>query len=207
MPRKHTTPRKRAPKRPALMVHCTYCGMEFRTAPSRIDQGNGRYCSRSCSQDDRRRPLDERFWSRVERGDGCWNFPSSDHGKGYRRFSVGQQSHYAHRIAWALIDGAIPDDLGVLHHCDNRACVRPDHLFLGTNLDNIEDKVRKGRQQRGETSGRTKLTGEDVRTIRTKAIDGENNTAIARTYGVSRCCISAIVLRRNWRHIVRLTHR
>ena len=93
----------------------------------------------------------ERFWSYVRKvdGDGCWEWTSKNGAKGYGRMPMRWQDGYtveegAHRIAWMLTRGD-PGTLYVLHKCDNRKCVRPDHLFLGTQGDNVRDCVAKGR--------------------------------------------------------------
>ena len=93
----------------------------------------------------------ERFWSKVLfSADGCWLWSRSTTHGGYGQFGVGsgpQRMMKAHRMAWLLTFGEIPNDLRVLHHCDNPPCVRPDHLFLGTLSDNSQDMVAKGRNR------------------------------------------------------------
>lgn len=92
------------------------------------------------------------FWAAVKKTDGCWEWT------GYRRKSkqlygsimVNAKHMYAHRYSWLLHNGPIPDDMIVCHRCDNPSCVRPDHLFLGTDADNVADMVAKGRNSRGE---------------------------------------------------------
>lgn len=92
-------------------------------------------------------PLSERFWPKVEKTDGCWLWTANTRPNGYGLFgSVG-----AHRVAYELCVGPIPSGMYVCHRCDNPACVRPDHLFVGTQLDNMRDMVTKGRgRQPGE---------------------------------------------------------
>lgn len=92
-------------------------------------------------------PLEERFWRRVKKTDGCWEWTGGLLSSGYGACFVGAYSTGAHRVSWELANGPIPDGLWVLHHCDNRPCVRPDHLFLGTVLDNNRDAIAKGRRR------------------------------------------------------------
>lgn len=95
----------------------------------------------------RARPVADRFWPKVQKGDGCWEWQGSRLPHGYGHLTIpGRGVPYAHRISWELTHGEIPDGLWVLHHCDNPPCVRPDHLFLGTAQDNVDDSIRKGRR-------------------------------------------------------------
>lgn len=149
------------------------------------------------------------FENSFVRGDDdeCWNWLEAVFkGPGYGQLSFGG---YAHRFAWIVAYGPIPDGLHVLHSCDNRLCVNPAHLFLGTNLDNIKDKVRKGRQKPGsfgEQSNLSTLTEEQVREIRKRHrpyAPGRwgNSKQLAAEFGVTRGCIEGIVQRRNWKHV------
>lgn len=87
---------------------------------------------------------------------------------GYAQVSVGNKTRRAHRYAWELTNGPIPDGLVVCHKCDNPICVNPSHLFLGTSADNTADKVRKGRQAKGEGHGMVRLSVDAVNAIRTR---------------------------------------
>jgi hypothetical protein len=94
--------------------------------------------------------VEMRFWRRVTKGTDCWEWGGARHPFGYGQFRVGNGTKrgkliFTHRYAWELAHGAIPDNLSVLHHCDKPSCVRPDHLFLGTQADNTADMIRKGR--------------------------------------------------------------
>jgi hypothetical protein len=149
------------------------------------------------------------FWNRVEKTDGCWLWTRAKDRRGYGIFLAGK----AHRFAWTLANGSIPDGLCVLHHCDNPSCVNPSHLFLGSQMDNVADKVKKGRQAsgqsirknhehlRGERQATARLTAQQVLEIRALYGVGHTQTELATRFDVSQGLISQIVLRKIWRHI------
>ncbi len=118
---------------------CPSCGQTFHGRKFRS------YCSKNCS--DRRGSifLGDRFWSSVEKSDRCWNWKKSKDKDGYGKFSVHGIARRAHRALWEMLFGSVPDKLQVCHHCDNPSCIRPDHLFVGTQSDNMRDCVSKGR--------------------------------------------------------------
>ncbi|RPJ19493.1 MAG: HNH endonuclease, partial [Planctomycetaceae bacterium] len=118
------------------------------------------------------RALAERFWEKVRKTDGCWEWTAflvHGYGQFQRSRAIGPQR--AHRVSWELHNGPIPAGMCVCHRCDNRRCVRPDHLFLGTYADNSADMIRKGRARKGSRPGQanhmSKLTDADVARIRT----------------------------------------
>ena len=91
-----------------------------------------------------RRSLAERFWPRVRKGDGCWEWQGHRSSHGYGKIGCGGKDIGTHRVAWELAHGPIPAGMHVCHRCDNPPCVRPDHLFLGTHSDNMRDLAEKG---------------------------------------------------------------
>ena len=108
------------------------------------------------------KPIADRFWEKVDKSpaSGCWEWRSSIRGNGYGAFFThligeGRKCRGAHRFSWELKNGPIPDGLWVLHKCDNRICVNPDHLFLGDRVDNMQDCAKKGRVC---TTGKALLT-------------------------------------------------
>ena len=145
-----------------------------------------------------------RFWSRVEKNpDGCWLWTGGKDISGYGRFSSDGQWLKAHRVMYSLTFGLIPTGKLVCHHCDNPSCVRPDHLFVGTDKDNAQDKSRKGRGNSplGSKHGRAKLTEDIVVSIRNVYATGNVRLEdIANVIGVHLMTVDRIVFGRRWKH-------
>lgn len=144
-----------------------------------------------------------RFWDFVAVGDGCWNWQNGFNNKGYGVLRHGLNFKIlAHRFSYELNKGFIPTGLNVLHKCDNRRCVRPGHLFIGTFADNTKDMMQKERNDFtphvGEANGLAVLTEDSVRAIR---ISRESRKVLASRYGVTLSCIKAVRSRQNWKHI------
>lgn len=142
-----------------------------------------------------------RFWGNTRKSDGCWEWQRALDRDGYGALKVGGAMKATHRLSWILHYGEIPGELCVLHHCDNRKCVRPDHLFLGTRVDNAKDRDAKGRHQKGEQMHTHKLTGEQVQEIRRTHARGALQVDIGSRFGVSPSQICAIVNNKAWTHI------
>jgi len=154
--------------------------------------------------------LEERFWEKVQRSDGCWLWAGAHNQWGYGRIVdvLGARKLVsAHRVSWEIHRGKIPVGLHVLHRCDNPPCVNPDHLFIGTARDNKADEVRKKRHNFGSRNGMAVLTDTLVSELRRRCAAGEQQLKLAREYGLSPSGLNAVILGRSWRHLPILSHR
>lgn len=146
--------------------------------------------------------VEERFWSKVEKAgpEDCWNWKAGRLLNGYGQMGAfGNGSMSAHRVSWILTHGEIPPGLCVCHRCDNRRCVNPEHLFLGTRGDNNRDAKAKGRSGVGERNGQSKLNATQVRRIRKLYAAGNfNQRQLSEKYGVARSIISRVVNGASW---------
>lgn len=161
-------------------------------------------------------PIETRFWSKVQKTEGCWLWTAARFHNGYGAFRYEGGQWRAHRVAYTWLVGPIPDGMEVCHMCDNPACVRPDHLFLGTRKENAEDMVAKERAavgdknasrlhpdrlRRGEAHGRAKVTEQQVREIRKLAAQGVPHRAIAAQFGLTSTPVLDIIHRKHWAHV------
>lgn len=145
----------------------------------------------------------QKLWSRVQKGDGCWNWTGAKLPLGYGYFYWKSLRFYVHRATWEIFNKSnIPDGMIVCHKCDNPGCVRPEHLFLGTDKTNSDDKVAKGRHARGRALPRTKLTEEIVVEIRGRYLAGDVSQAqLSEKYGVSQGSIFRLLSGMCWKHV------
>jgi len=136
---------------------------------------------------------EQAFWRCVDKTHACWQWNGHRLKKGYGQFYYKKES-LAHRISWILTNGSIPDGLYVLHKCDNPPCVNPDHLFLGTQSQNLADMVAKGRDDPsyGENHFRCKLSLKQVKQIRQLRELGTLQSVLAESFGVTAAHISRI---------------
>lgn len=197
---------------------CAYCGTTMLLPPSQARRQQ--YCCYDHSVKGRYRPAGpERFWPFVDKSGECWLWTGRLHEYGYGLIVWEGITTTAHRVAWVLTYGPISNDLVVCHNCpegDEPRCVRPDHMFLGTPKDNMQDCSRKGRIRhgdrhyfrehpellpRGERVGTAKLTEAQVIEIRKRKAAGERYVTLGRDYGVDAANIRAIVTRKTWKHI------
>jgi len=186
---------------PPIVKHCKQCDVAFTSHVSKQKQ----FCSNACRHQALTIDSVSRFWSYVEKTTSCWlwkgplNF-------GYGRFNpTHSKAIAAHRFSYQLHYGPIPPEGCVLHNCpdgDNRACVNPAHLWLGTKPENNTDRHNKGRDARGEHDGNAKLTEEAVRQIRSRYHSGVlSQQEIANDVGISQTTVSDIVRSKTWKHI------
>ena len=149
-----------------------------------------------------------RFWEKVTiNEDGCWDWTAHQGFWGYGVIWAAGTMQKAHRVSWAIHNGAIRPGTCVLHHCDNPPCTRPDHLYLGSLQDNMDDMVRRGRGNapRGENNKSAKLTEAQVRLICAELKTGVSQPSIAARYNISTFQINAIKNGHAWRHITQET--
>jgi len=152
----------------------------------------------------------ERFWKKVSiKGNNeCWEWTGGKQGDGYGIFGVIENGKWkmklAHRISWTFHFGEIPKYMKICHKCDNPKCVNPNHLFIGTQLDNVKDMVKKGRinSREGIKNPKAKLTENEVLEIR--RLYASTNITFAdlgKMFGISDTHSGYIVKRRVWKHI------
>jgi hypothetical protein len=152
----------------------------------------------------------KRFETKFMNTGKCWEWIGSKFPNGYGQFHMSGRPYGAHRVAYLIYTGDIPDGLLVCHRCDNNSCVNPLHLFVGTAKDNMLDMMHKGRQgnrgwtfklpghSRGENNQACKLTPDEVRAIRK---DIRTQGMVAQQYKISQTQVSHIKLLKSWRHL------
>lgn len=146
--------------------------------------------------------VESRFWLKVQKTESCWLWIGTRNRGGYGVIKENKRPKLAHRISLRIHGVTIPPGLFVLHRCDNPRCVRPDHLFIGTQADNLADMDAKGRRviydRHGELNSFAKLTVSQVRFIRTSQ---KSQRVLAREMGLCKSTIGNIRRRDNWRHV------
>lgn len=151
----------------------------------------------------RSKPSD--FWKRVQiKGqDECWEWQGQlMDNRPYGKVKYHQQHWSAHRLAYTLANGEIPEGMNVCHACDNPKCCNPSHLWLGTHADNNKDRTAKGRSAKGESHRSAKLTPSAVTEIREKYASGQySQEALSKIYGIAQTGIGYIVRRKHWKHV------
>ena len=169
-------------------------------------------CSKRCSnlikwqkkRGDIKEHLKKKIINYSEKCDvsGCWNWKMAKNSRGYAEISHNAKKERANRISYQAFKGEVPSHLFICHTCDNPACVNPDHLYIGTHQNNVDDKLKRNKQPRGEEIKLAKLTEKDILKIRElweKRYMSQQK--IADQFGVIQTTISRIVLRQTWKHI------
>ena len=191
---------------------CIHCGELFseRYGDSEAEWASRRYCGYLCLNRHKDHswhpPIEERFWSRVDkRGENeCWLWTGIRGRFGRGVFHLRGKQVNASRLALFVTTGKWPTENEVVRHsCDNPSCVNPKHLLVGTQADNVADMYARGRQNPpiGERNGRAKLTTEQVIAIREAFSHGEPKLRIAKRFSVNRWTVKNIVERTRWGHV------
>lgn len=195
---------------------CHRCKNEFSYSPW---ESTGKYCSKQCNKRPKRNP--KFIWSKatleekiqritdsfnknvIKNEIGCWGWRGGTYPNGYIKMNCNPNGirPLGHRISWLIHYGDIPTDKMICHTCDNRSCTRPDHLFLGTQSDNIRDMHKKRRGLLGDTHTNSKLNSIQVLKIKELLKNNHTHAEIAKMFNVSRSTIIHIKNGKTWSHI------
>ena len=179
-------PRKFKPQKPHHCPRCQCINWEFG-----INKKTGRKSNTL-----------EQFYERINKTETCWLWTGTVANNGRGVFKINNKLKQAHRISYEVHFGEIPQGLLVCHKCDNGLCVNPEHLFLGTQQDNINDCVNKNRNAKGSKNWNTKLNEEKVKMIRTADFSERGSKAkISRELGISQTALNYVISGKNWGHI------
>lgn len=150
----------------------------------------------------------KRLWHKIKKVGDCWEWQGARTEKGYGRLSINNRDKRAHRVAWELTYGPIPQGLLVCHHCDNPSCINPNHLFIGTHQDNINDAIKKGFPngwssggQSGEKHPQAKLNIITVKKMRELHKKGMTERKLAKMFHIGRTQAHRVVARIHWKDI------
>lgn len=186
---------------------CEYCKKEY------IKKSFSKKCSVKC-----------RLISNIKINDKCWEWQGNLGKNGYGKIRNNLEHWSTHRLSYFIFKGEIPDDILVCHTCDNKKCINPDHLYLGTHKDNAQDALKKGLlkstsgskwsestrekmksrpgpDKKGDKHHLRKLTSKNIYEIRTMLDEGIKQAEIAKIYDVNPSCISNVKRKKSWCHI------
>lgn len=190
---------------------CPICNKNFKVPPSDIKNGRGKYCSKNCMAIGYKIPLEERFFRHVSKSNhsSCHIWIGNRFNTGYGSFGFTDSNnkkrrwkpYLAHRIAYEIAYGKFDKNLEVCHRCDNPLCVNPDHLFLGSHSDNMNDAAVKKRMQYGESRHNNKLKESDIILIHQFYKEGKTQKQISDMFHVSQSVICRILNYKTWKHI------
>lgn len=142
-----------------------------------------------------------RFWGFVSKSDACWNWIGKLSDRGYAVLSIKRMGMRASRISWTINNGPIPEGLCVCHSCDNRSCVNPSHLFLGTHQENMADMMRKKRQISGERVHSGKLTEAQAIEILRLHRAGRSAKQLSKQFGIAPVNVWCLTSGRHWKYL------
>ncbi len=194
---------------------CQQCNQSFTPAISNVSKGMGKFCSHKCYSKSLVIPFLTRFWNQVNKNGpcpphlpnigSCWIWTKKDGSprRGYGVIMKDKELVGTHRISWEIHYGPVPQGMCVLHKCDNRACVRPDHLFIGTKGDNAKDCINKGRSNRpsGEKHRNSIINKIQALDILKRKQFGHGPTQIAKETGISYWCVYGVWSRSTWKNL------
>lgn len=146
--------------------------------------------------------LEERFITKIHKTASCWNWIAGKGWNGYGRFKFQGKMIKAHRFSYLLYIGDIPENMLILHSCNNRACVNPEHLLLGNHTQNMQHRQESNRQVQGEKHHQAKLTDKKVKEIR-KLYSSQkiSQKKLSEKYNIGTTQISRIINNQNWRNL------
>lgn len=173
------------------------CGNEKIICASNLTSSH----TRSCGCRSFKKSVSQRFWEKVIKKESCWEWSGSPSKAGYGTLSINKIPINAHRISYEIHIGKIPENMCVCHKCDNRICVNPDHFFLGTKKDNMEDKRLKKRHAYGEKTGNSKLTDEIVLYCRFLYENGFKLSEMSKFFNIGCAPMRNAIKGRSWKHI------
>lgn len=204
---------------------CEVCGNKYLKQTCKT-RPTSRFCSNECknkrvgswvgkgtrlkfqwetaTEEEKFKRLEKNYENLVIRRQGCWGWKgNTDHRRGYGRVTYLKRNRSipAHVASWMIHRGEIPKGMVVCHKCDFKSCSNPDHLFIGTQYENVRDMVYKNRQAKGENCARSKLTEDQVREIKKMILMEMSNVEISKIYDVTPEAISAIKKCKNWKHV------
>lgn len=181
---------------------CKNCYTKFVPTPTQCKNGYGKFCSALCRNE---YELPKNRFNRkfdVMEND-CWEWNGYIGSRGYGQICIDYKTKLAHRFSWELHFGDIPKRMHVCHKCDNRKCVNPEHLFIGTQKENILDMVRKGRSNKAkaEKCGRAKLSKDEVIKIRGLLSNGISISQISKDFNMTLANIWNIKHNKTWKGV------
>jgi hypothetical protein len=191
-------------KKEGTMSVCAECGGDYYAPPSHREKRS--FCSRPCKAKAQSkwqvRDVAERFWEKVDKSGDCWLWTAGClTAGGYGSIRINGKAERAHRVAYTLTVGPIPDGMLLRHTCDNPKCVNPAHLLFGGKRENTKDALERGQHVVGEKHYKAKLQNHAIATIRSALAAGVPGKYLAKQFGVDQTTISSIKLGKKWKYV------